>query len=109
MNRGSSGASATDADAYCTAVSVMAPEDGLKFVESRPELEAVILLLGEHVGDAAELEVEGRLDRVVRGVERAAVELDRPRRGVPRLGEPTHLQRAAVVDVNHLDRLQSCS
>jgi hypothetical protein len=34
---------ATDADAYCTAVSVMEPAQGLAFVESHPELEAVII------------------------------------------------------------------
>jgi thiamine biosynthesis lipoprotein len=34
---------ATDADAYCTAVSVMEPDAGLAFVESRPGLEAVII------------------------------------------------------------------
>lgn len=34
---------ATDGDAYCTAVSVMDPERGLAFVESRPGLEAIII------------------------------------------------------------------
>jgi thiamine biosynthesis lipoprotein len=34
---------ATDADAYCTAVSVMDPERGLEFVEARPGLEAIII------------------------------------------------------------------
>jgi FAD:protein FMN transferase len=34
---------ATDADAYCTAVSVMEPERGLAFVEARPNLEAIII------------------------------------------------------------------
>ncbi len=34
---------ATTADAYCTAVSVMEPAAGLAFVESRPELEAIII------------------------------------------------------------------
>jgi thiamine biosynthesis lipoprotein len=34
---------ATTADAYCTAVSVMAPKDGLAFVEARPELGAIII------------------------------------------------------------------
>ena len=34
---------ATDADAYCTAVSVMQPEEGLAFVEARPQLEAIIV------------------------------------------------------------------
>jgi FAD:protein FMN transferase len=34
---------ATDADAYCTAVSVMDPERGLAFVEARPQLEAIII------------------------------------------------------------------
>ncbi|WP_181198431.1 FAD:protein FMN transferase [Enhygromyxa salina] len=34
---------ATDADAYCTAVSVMTPEQGLAFVEARAQLEAVII------------------------------------------------------------------
>ncbi|MFO7567449.1 MAG: FAD:protein FMN transferase [Enhygromyxa sp.] len=34
---------ATDADAYCTAVSVMEPERGLEFVEARPQLEAIII------------------------------------------------------------------
>lgn len=34
---------ATDADAFATAVAVMGPKAGMKFVESRPELEAVIL------------------------------------------------------------------
>ena len=34
---------ATDADAYCTAVSVMDPERGLAFVEARPGLEAIII------------------------------------------------------------------
>nr|WP_255216192.1 FAD:protein FMN transferase [Pseudenhygromyxa sp. WMMC2535] len=36
-------ADATTADAYCTAVSVMKPEQGLAFVEARPQLEAVII------------------------------------------------------------------
>lgn len=36
-------ANATDADAYCTAVSVMEPEAGLAFVEAHPGLEAVII------------------------------------------------------------------
>ena len=34
---------ATDADAYCTAVTVMGAEAGLAFVESHPELDAVII------------------------------------------------------------------
>ena len=34
---------ATAADAYCTAVSVMEPAEGMAFVEARPTLEAVIL------------------------------------------------------------------
>lgn len=34
---------ATDADAYCTAVSVMEPTAGLAFVEAHPGLEAVII------------------------------------------------------------------
>jgi thiamine biosynthesis lipoprotein len=34
---------ATDADAYCTAVSVMEPAEGLAFVESHAQLEAVII------------------------------------------------------------------
>lgn len=34
---------ATQADAYCTAVAVMGPEAGLRFVESRPDLDAVII------------------------------------------------------------------
>jgi thiamine biosynthesis lipoprotein len=34
---------ATDADAYCTAVTVMEPERGLAFVEARPDLEAIII------------------------------------------------------------------
>ena len=34
---------ATDADAYCTAVSVMEPEVGLEFVEAREGLEVVII------------------------------------------------------------------
>ena len=34
---------ATTADAYCTAVSVMKPEQGLAFVEARPALEAIII------------------------------------------------------------------
>jgi FAD:protein FMN transferase len=33
----------TDADAYCTAVSVMDPERGLAFVEARPQLEVIII------------------------------------------------------------------
>jgi thiamine biosynthesis lipoprotein len=36
-------ANATDADAYCTAVSVMEPERGLEFIEARPGLEAIII------------------------------------------------------------------
>jgi thiamine biosynthesis lipoprotein len=36
-------ANATDADAYCTAVTVMEPQRGLEFVESRPGLEAIII------------------------------------------------------------------
>lgn len=36
-------ANATDADAYCTAVSVMPPAEGLKFVDGREDLEAVII------------------------------------------------------------------
>lgn len=34
---------ATDADAYCTAVAVMGRKKGLTFVESRPDLEAIIV------------------------------------------------------------------
>lgn len=34
---------ATDADAYCTAVTVMGPDDGMAFVEKHDELEAVII------------------------------------------------------------------
>lgn len=34
---------ATDADAFATAVAVMGPEAGLRFIEGRPELEAAIL------------------------------------------------------------------
>ena len=34
---------ATDADAYCTAVSVMTPAEGLAFVEARKDLEVVII------------------------------------------------------------------
>jgi thiamine biosynthesis lipoprotein len=34
---------ATDADAYCTAVAVMGPARGMEFIESRPELDAVII------------------------------------------------------------------
>ena len=34
---------ATDADAFATAVAVMGPKAGMKFVESRPELQAVIV------------------------------------------------------------------
>jgi thiamine biosynthesis lipoprotein len=34
---------ATDADAYCTAVTVMEPAVGLAFVEAHPDLEAVII------------------------------------------------------------------
>lgn len=34
---------ATRADAYCTAVTVMGPRRGLAFVESRPDLDAVII------------------------------------------------------------------
>ncbi len=34
---------ATDADALCTAVAVMGPEAGMAFVESHPEIEAVIV------------------------------------------------------------------
>ncbi|KIG11824.1 Thiamin biosynthesis lipoprotein ApbE [Enhygromyxa salina] len=34
---------ATNADAYCTAVSVMEPAQGLAFVDAHPELEAVII------------------------------------------------------------------
>jgi thiamine biosynthesis lipoprotein len=33
----------TDADAYCTAVTVMEPSEGLAFVEAHPALEAVII------------------------------------------------------------------
>ena len=40
---------ATDADAYCTAVSVMAPTEGLAFVEAHPTLEAVIIGPDDHV------------------------------------------------------------
>lgn len=36
-------ANATEADAYCTAVTVMGPARGLAFVESRPDLDAVII------------------------------------------------------------------
>jgi FAD:protein FMN transferase len=36
-------ANATDADAYCTAVSVMDPERGLAFVEARAQLEVIII------------------------------------------------------------------
>jgi len=34
---------ATQADAYCTAVTVMGPDAGMKFVESRKDLDAVII------------------------------------------------------------------
>jgi thiamine biosynthesis lipoprotein len=37
------GPNATDADAYCTAVAVMGPKAGMEFVESRDELEAIII------------------------------------------------------------------
>jgi thiamine biosynthesis lipoprotein len=40
---------ATDADAYCTAVSVMEPAEGLAFVEAHPALEAVIIGPNDHV------------------------------------------------------------
>jgi thiamine biosynthesis lipoprotein len=40
-------ANATDADAYCTAVAVMGPDTGMAFVESRPELGAIII---DHAG-----------------------------------------------------------
>ncbi len=36
-------ANATDADGFATAVAVMGPERGMAFVESRPELEAVLI------------------------------------------------------------------
>jgi len=36
-------ANATDADAYATAVAVMGAEQGMRFIESRPELDAVII------------------------------------------------------------------
>lgn len=42
-------ANATDADAYCTAVSVMEPAEGLAFVEAHPALEAVIIGPDDHV------------------------------------------------------------
>jgi FAD:protein FMN transferase len=47
---------ATDADAYCTAVSVMDPERGLAFVEARPELEAIIITPDDRVLVSAGLE-----------------------------------------------------
>lgn len=34
---------ATDADAFATAVAVMGPDAGMRFVESRPELQAVVI------------------------------------------------------------------
>jgi thiamine biosynthesis lipoprotein len=40
---------ATDADAYCTAVTVMEPSEGLAFVEAHPALEAVIIGPDDHV------------------------------------------------------------
>jgi thiamine biosynthesis lipoprotein len=40
---------ATDADAYCTAVSVMEPSEGLAFVEAHPALDAVIIGPDDHV------------------------------------------------------------
>jgi thiamine biosynthesis lipoprotein len=40
-------ANAMDADAYCTAVAVMGPDTGMAFVESRPELGAIII---DHAG-----------------------------------------------------------
>lgn len=43
-------ANATDADAYCTAVTVMGPEAGMAFVESRPDLDAVIIARDGTVG-----------------------------------------------------------
>ena len=52
---------ATDADAYCTAISVMKPEEGLAFVEARPELEAVII-----APDGRVLVSSGLGDRFVR-------------------------------------------
>lgn len=36
-------ADATEADAYCTAVTVMGPDAGLRFVESHPQLDAIIV------------------------------------------------------------------
>jgi thiamine biosynthesis lipoprotein len=35
--------SATDADAFCTAVAVMGPKRGMEFVESRDDLDAIII------------------------------------------------------------------
>lgn len=46
---------ATTADAYCTALSVMSPQDGLAFVEARAELDVVI------IGPNDELLVSSRL------------------------------------------------
>lgn len=40
---------ATTADAYCTAVSVMEPREGLAFVEARPELDAIIIAPNDEV------------------------------------------------------------
>ncbi|MEZ4448843.1 MAG: FAD:protein FMN transferase [Nannocystaceae bacterium] len=34
---------ATDADAYCTAIAVMGPERGMAYLETRPDLEGVII------------------------------------------------------------------
>lgn len=49
-------ANATDADAYCTAVTVMGPEAGMAFVESRPDLDAVIIARDGTVGVSSGLE-----------------------------------------------------
>ncbi len=51
---------ATDADAFATAVAVMGPKAGMAFVESRPELEAVIL-----DADGKTLVSSGLTDRLV--------------------------------------------
>lgn len=63
---------ATIADAYCTAVSVMTPQEGLAFVNARPELGAVI------IGPNDELLVSDTLkDRFVDERETAAPAPDR--------------------------------
>lgn len=64
---------ATDADAYCTAISVMGPDAGLRFAERTPGLDVVIL-----TRDNRTLVSSGLVDRFTPTPNPAATELPTP-------------------------------